>query len=139
MIKNNRLVIGVIGNDIHIVANRVMARGLRMAGYQVCNLGVSNLPEDFVFSAIEYEADVVIVSTINGEGEDWAIGLPDAFSKAGCGNVILYIGGNLALGEKPKDEIEARFLDFGFNRAYHRPDHLDILLDDLSKDLAIND
>ena len=139
MAIHNRLVIGVIGNDIHVVANRVMARGLRMAGYQVCNLGVSNLPEDFVFSAIEHEADAVIISTLNGEGSDWVIGLCDAFSKAGREDMLLYIGGNLAVGEKPQVEIEARFLELGFNRAYHRPQHLDMLLDDLSEDLVFND
>lgn len=135
----NRVVIGVIGNDIHIVANRVMARGLRMAGYKVCNLGVSNLPEDFVFSAIEHEADAVIVSTLNGEGEDWVIGLRDSFLKAGRGNIIMYIGGNLAVGDKPKEEVETHFVELGFNRAYHRPDNLDILLEDLSKDFATKD
>ena len=57
---NKRIVIGVIGNDIHVVANKVIARGLRIAGYNVCNLGVSNMPQDFIFAAIEFEADIFL-------------------------------------------------------------------------------
>jgi methylaspartate mutase sigma subunit len=131
-----RLVIGVIGNDIHVVANRVLARGLRMAGYEVCNLGVNNPPEDFVAAAVEHEADGVIVSSINGEGEGWVRGLRAGFDAAGRGGVLLYIGGNLAVGDRPQAEVEARYRACGFHRAYHRPSSLDILLTDLAEDFA---
>jgi len=135
MKKNYRLIIGVIGNDIHVVANRVLTRGLRMEGYQVCNLGVGNLPDDFIYSSIEHEADAVIISTINGEGEDWTMDMRESFSKVGLEKIILYIGGNLAVGNVSRNVIENRFESYGFNRAYHRPKHLDILLKDLEKDL----
>lgn len=130
-----RIIIGVVGNDIHVVANRILARGLRQAGYEVCNLGVNVPCRDFVMSAIEYEADAVIVSSINGEGEGWVKDLRQDFLRANLGDTVLYIGGNLAIGDQPRDSVEERFRTFGFNRAYHRPDSMDILLRDLEADL----
>ena len=134
--RNLRLVIGVIGNDIHVVANRVLARGLRQAGYVVCNLGVNTPPEDFVAAALEHEADCVIVSSLNGEGEGWLKGLRQSFNDAGREDILLYVGGNLAIGDHPEEQVNIRFRELGFNRVYHRPSSLDLLLDNLELDLG---
>jgi methylaspartate mutase sigma subunit len=134
MSGNTRIVIGVIGNDIHVVANRLLARGLRQEGYLVCNLGVSVLPEDFLYAAIEHEADVVIISSLNGEGEGWAQGFKQLFLNKQRSNILLYIGGNLAVGERSSDEVERRYRDLGFDRAYHRPSSLYALFTDLETD-----
>ena len=134
MSLNTKIVIGVIGNDIHVVANRLLARGLRQEGYIVCNLGVSVLPEDFLYAAIEYEADVVIISSLNGEGEGWVRGFKQLFVNKQRSNVLLYIGGNLAVGERSSEDVERRYLDLGFDRAYHRPASLDVLFMDLATD-----
>ena len=118
-----RLVIGVIGNDIHVVANRILARGLRQAGYIVCNLGVTVPPADFIAATIEHEADAVIISSLNGEGEDWLRNLRQKFTDSNRPNILLYVGGNLSVGDRNQIEVEEYFLSFGFNRAYHRPFH----------------
>jgi methylaspartate mutase sigma subunit len=136
MHRKNRLIIGVIGNDIHVVANRIMARGLHLAGYAVCNLGVNTPVDDFIMAAIEFEADAVIVSSLNGEGEGWLKGLRQSFNAAKLGDTLLYVGGNLAVGDYSSEEIECRYRKFGFDRVYHRPSSLDVLLDDLSLDLV---
>jgi methylaspartate mutase sigma subunit len=135
MNRQARIVIGVIGNDIHIVANRVLARGLRQAGYTVCNLGVSVTPSDFVAASIEFEADAVIISSINGEGEGWVQLLRQSFNVAERKNTLLYIGGNLAVGDRPRAAVERNYLDLGFDRVYHRPSSMGVLLDDLANDL----
>lgn len=135
MRNNYRIVIGVIGNDIHVVANRILARGLRQVGYEVCNLGVNTPPDDFIAAAIEHEADCVIVSSLNGEGEGWLKGLRSSFNTVGRKEMLLYVGGNLAVGDRSQELVELRFREFGFNRVYHRPSSLDVLLDDLSIDL----
>ncbi len=132
----SRLIIGVIGNDIHVVANRVLARGLRQAKYDVCNLGVSALPHDFIAAAVEHEADAVIISSINGEGETWVHELRQSFNNLGRHSILLYIGGNLAIGDHPREEVESSYLKLGFDRAYHRPSSLDILLEHLALDLV---
>jgi methylaspartate mutase sigma subunit len=133
--RKYRLVIGVIGNDIHVVANRVLARGLRQSGYVICNLGVNTPPNDFVAAAKEHEADCVIVSSLNGEGEEWLRSLRKSFEQSGRSDILLYVGGNLAVGDHPAETVNQRFLDLGFNRVYHRPSSLNILLDDLALDL----
>jgi len=132
-----RLVIGVIGNDIHVVANRVLARGLRQSGYGVCNLGVNIMPLDFVSAAIEFEAHAVIISSINGEAEGWVTGIRKMFSAAGRNEILLYIGGNLMVGDYSKEFVNQRFRMLGFDRVYHQVSNFDLLLDDLPKDLLI--
>ena len=133
--RRPRLIIGVIGNDIHVVANRILGRGLRQFGYEVCNLGVSVPPVDFVQAAIEYEADAVVVSSINGEGEGWVGEFRQIFRAVKRESILLYIGGNLAVGDQSPLKVEQRYRDIGFDRAYHRPSSLDILIEDLSVDL----
>jgi methylaspartate mutase sigma subunit len=135
MSRQFRLLIGVIGNDIHIVANIILARGLRQSGYAVCNIGVNSTPLDFVAASVEFEADVVIVSSINGEAEGWVSNLRLAFNAAGQNKILLYIGGNLAVGNQPKKLVEQRYIEFGFDRAYHQPPNFDVLFDDLATDL----
>ena len=135
MSKTNVIVIGVIGNDIHVVANRILARGLRQEGYEVCNLGVNAKPEDFFAASKEFEASAVIVSSVNGEGEEWVKGLPEMIRGHLGSDVVLYVGGNLSMGDYPAEEIESRYLNLGFDRAYHRPSNLNVLLIDLKSDL----
>ena len=48
MLTKKRIVLGVIGNDTHVVANRILYLGLTEVGFNVCNLGTNNTPEDFV-------------------------------------------------------------------------------------------
>jgi methylaspartate mutase sigma subunit len=42
-----KIVIGVIGNDIHVVANRLIEISLKERGFQVFNLGVNTYLEEF--------------------------------------------------------------------------------------------
>ena len=135
MSKKPTIIIGVIGNDIHVVANRILARGLRQEGYEVCNLGVNAKPEDFIAASKEYEANAVVVSSVNGEGEAWVNGLPQMIRSNLGSEVVLYVGGNLSMGNYPKEEVEKRYIDLGFDRAYHRPSTLAILLIDLKRDI----
>lgn len=135
MAKIHVIVIGVIGNDIHVVANRILARGLRQEGYEVCNLGVNVKPEDFFAASKEFEASAVVVSSVNGEGEAWVNGLPQMIRAHLGSDVVLYVGGNLSMGDYPREKIERRYINLGFDRAYHRPSSLNILLTDLKRDL----
>ena len=135
MLNKHTIIIGVIGNDIHVVANRILARCLRQEGYEVCNLGVNAAPEDFFAASKEFEAQAVVVSSVNGEGEAWVNGLPALIKNHLGNNVMLYVGGNLSMGDSSREKVEKRYLDLGFNRAYHRPSSLNILLSDLKSDL----
>lgn len=137
--KNNdlpkRIVMGVIGHDIHVVSNRIIAIALREYGYSVCNLGVDNNAENFVDAAKEFDADAVIVSSLNGEAEYWCNNIGNLFCQAGVDHVVRYLGGNLVVGNKPINEVEADFLKFGFSRVFHRPASLAPLFESLQIDL----
>ena len=58
-----RVIIGVIGDDIHIVGNRIMQLALEESGFQVFNLRARNRPEEFCQAALEVNADAVFVSS----------------------------------------------------------------------------
>jgi methylaspartate mutase sigma subunit len=134
-ITAKRIVMGVIGHDIHVVSNRIIAIALREYGYEVCNLGVDNSAENFLDAAIEFEADAVVVSSLNGEAEHWCNNFGPLFKNADKEHVYRYLGGNLIVGNKPVEEVVDEFLKFGFHRVFHRPPNLDILFESLKIDM----
>jgi len=119
------LVTGVIGSDTHIVGNRILSRALEQAGFQVVALGALTPASEFVDAAIETNADAILVSSLYGQGELDCRGFRDLCTEAGLGDILLYVGGYLVVGEQPWESIERRFLDMGFDRVFPpgiRPD-----------------
>jgi methylaspartate mutase sigma subunit len=70
-----RVVTGVVGNDIHVVANRLIEISLKERGFEVFNLGVNTYLEEFIDAVIETDADLLLISSLNGEAEGWSRGL----------------------------------------------------------------
>lgn len=132
-----RVVVGVIGDDIHIVGNRIMHLALEESGFQVFNLRTRNRPEHFCQAALETNADAVFVSSLNGEGEYWCADFRQRFVDAGIGDTLLYVGGNVVVGKRPKAEVEALFRGFGFDRVYHQQPDIGVAIADLMGDLKI--
>jgi len=129
------VVLGVIGHDIHVVANRILAIGLAESGFRPYNLGTSNDIDDFVDATLETGARAVLVSSINGEGEEACAGTGERFARAGLAEVLLYIGGNLVIGERSSDEVERLFSGYGFHRVFHRPTTFRPVFEALRRDL----
>ena len=70
--KNNmKVVTGVVGNDIHVVANRLIELSLHARGYEVFNLGVNTYLEEFFDAVVETGAEILMISSLNGEAEGW--------------------------------------------------------------------
>lgn len=130
-----RVVIGVIGDDIHIVGNRILQLALEESGFQVFNLRTRVRPEEFCQAALEVNADAVFVASLNGEGEYWCADVRRLFREAGLGHVLLYVGGNIVVGNRPKDEVVRLFKQFGFDRVYHQETDISIAIADLQEDL----
>lgn len=130
------VVLGVVGHDIHVVANRILALGLAEHGYRPHNLGVGNDVDDFVDAALETGARAVLVSSLNGEGEQACAGIGERFDAAGLPDVLRYAGGNLVVGDRPGAEVERLFRGYGFRRVFHRPATLAPLFAALREDLA---
>ncbi len=126
-----KIVIGVIGNDIHVVANRLIEISLKERGFQVFNLGVNTYLEEFLDAVIESDSDVLLISSLNGEAEGWCRDLK--FLKSSYEfkkDVVFVIGGNLGVGEMNKEELIPKFKNFGFDLVFQQVDlndGLDIL------------
>lgn len=125
----------MIGHDIHVVANRILAIGLAENGFRPYNLGISNEVDDFADAALETGARAVLVSSVNGEGEAACVGIGARFADAGLAGVLLYVGGNLVVGDRPSAEVERLFTGYGFDRVFHRPDSFAPVFDALRRDL----
>ena len=131
-----RVVIGVIGDDIHVVGNRIMQLALEESGFTVFNLRTRNRPHHFCQAALEVNAHAVFVSSVNGEGEYWCANFRDHFHELGIGHIVLYVGGNIVVGKRDHREVETLFKGYGFNRVYHQQPDISIAINDLQKDLG---
>ncbi len=133
--SRGRVVIGVIGDDIHVVGNRIMQLALEESGFQVFNLRTRNRPEHFREAALEVKADAVFVSSLNGEGEYWCKDIRQQFAEVGLGDILLYVGGNIVVGKRPMEEVVRLFKSYGFNRVYHQQPDISVAIADLKEDL----
>ncbi len=130
------VVIGVIGADVHAVGNKIIDFALREAGYSVINLGVMVSQEEYIQAAIETDADAILVSSLYGHGEIDCQGLRDKCNEAGLGDILLVVGGNLVVGKQNFEEVEARFLDMGFNKVSPPGTPIEAIFDYLEEAIA---
>jgi methylaspartate mutase sigma subunit len=130
------LVTGVIGADTHIVGNRILSMALEEAGYRVVSLGALTPAGDFIRAAVETAADAILVSSLYGQGELDCRGFRDLCIEAGLDDILLYVGGNLVVGKQPWPDVERRFLDMGFDRAFAPGTRVPEALGMLAADLA---
>ncbi|CDF59432.1 methylaspartate mutase subunit S [Thermobrachium celere] len=139
MQNGKTVVIGVIGADCHAVGNKIIEHALKEEGFNVVNIGVLSPQEDFINAAIETNADAILVSSLYGHGEIDCRGFREKCNEAGLKDIILYVGGNLVVGKQDWKEVEKRFLDMGFNRAYPPGTDIKLSIKDLKKDLGIEE
>ncbi len=134
--SKGRVVIGVIGDDIHVVGNRIMQLALEESGFDVFNLRTRNRPEHFCQAALEVNAHAVFVSSLNGEGEYWCSDFRSRFSAVGLAQILLYVGGNVVVGKRCQEDVRHLFMQFGFNRVYHQQPDISVAIGDLCEDLS---
>ncbi len=132
-----KVVTGVVGNDIHVVANRLIEISLKERGFEVFNLGVNTYLEEFVDAVIETAADVLLISSLNGEAEGWCRDLLFFKQKFDLKGVTFAIGGNLGVGETDAKEIIPKYKAYGFDLVFHQVD-LNEGLDTLENYLKMN-
>lgn len=130
-----RIVIGVVGDDIHVVGNRIMQLALEESGFTVFNLRTRNRPEHFCQAALEVNAHAVFVSSLNGEGEYWCADFRRHFTAVGLASILLYVGGNIVVGKRHHDDVSRLFQQYGFDRVYHQQPDISIAIADLQEDL----
>jgi methylaspartate mutase sigma subunit len=130
-----RVIIGVIGDDIHVVGNRIMQLALEESGFRVFNLRTRNRPEHFCAAALEVNAHAVFVSSLNGEGEYWCSNFRRRFADVGLGDILLYVGGNIVVGKRPTEDVVRQFKEYGFDRVYHQQPDISIAIEHLREDM----
>ena len=116
--EKKKLVIGVIGADVHAVGNTILNRAFLDAGFDVTNLGVLVPQDEFIQAAVEVGADAIIVSSLYGQGEIDCTGMREKCDEAGLKGIPLVVGGNIVIGKQKFEEVEERFKAMGFDRAF---------------------
>lgn len=117
-----KIVTGVVGNDIHVVANRLIDISLQERGYEVFNLGVNTHLQEFIDAVIETDAKILLISSLNGEAEGWCRDLLFLKEKYDLHDIIFVIGGNLSVGEATLEQIVPKYKEFGFDLVFHQVD-----------------
>lgn len=131
------IVTGVLGADVHIIGNSILAYALREAGFNVVTLGIFISQEEFIHAAQETAARAILVSSLYGHGEIDCRGFRDKCREAGLHDILMYCGGNLMVGRQDWVLVERTFLDMGFDRAYPPDTMPDQVIRDLRADLRI--
>jgi methylaspartate mutase sigma subunit len=138
---NKSVVIGTIGSDAHMIGGWVLQQAFKDEGFMVAFLGAVVPQKDFINAAIEIDADAILVSSMYGMGLLDCEGFRDKCVEAGLTDIILYVGGTVAAPlelEKNWPEVERRFEEIGFNRAFPNtvtaPEVVRILKQDLGID-----
>jgi methylaspartate mutase sigma subunit len=138
---NKSVVIGTIGSDAHMIGGWVLQKAFKDAGFTVAFLGAVVPQQEFINTAIEIDADAILVSSMYGMGLLDCEGLRDKCIEAGLKDIILYVGGTVAAPlelEKNWPEIERRFKAIGFNRAFPNTCTASEAIEALKKDLGID-
>ncbi len=132
-----KVVTGVVGNDIHVVANRLMELSLTARGFEVFNLGVNTHLEEFFDAAVETGAEVLLISSLNGEAEGWGREVKQIKARyERLDHIIMMIGGNLTVGAGNAEDIVPRYKRYGFDLVCHQIDlntGLDMLEEHLNR------
>jgi len=137
--RKKKLVLGVIGADVHAVGNKILYHAFTGAGFDVTNLGVMVSQEEYIAAAIETDADAIIVSSLYGHGELDCRGMRDKCDESGLEGILLYIGGNIVVGKQPFEDVEKRFKAMGFDRVFGPGTAPETAIESLRKDLNVSE
>ena len=116
--EKKKLVIGVIGADVHAVGIQILYHAFTDAGFDVTNLGVMVSQEEYIAATLETKAEAIVVSSLNGQGELDCRGMREKCDEAGLKGIPLLVGGNIVIGKQKFEDVEKRFRAMGFDRAF---------------------
>lgn len=135
-LRGVRVVIGSIGDDIHVVGITILGHALRNAGAEVIQLGIQTPAEEFVAAAVAEDADAIFVSSSNGHAAIFCDGIRQLLAEQDANDILLYVGGNIANSAAADwSEVEQRFLAMGFDRAYPARTQPVTAINDLAADI----
>ncbi len=88
-----KVIISKVGLDGHDRGVKVIASLLKEAGMEVVYLGMYQMPEDIIRSAIDEDADVIGISFLSGEHLTFTPKLVEEIRKNGLEDVLFIAGG----------------------------------------------
>jgi methylaspartate mutase S subunit len=135
MAEKATLVTGTIGQDSHVIGIKLLSRYLAERGYHVVELGGLTPAEEFIKAAQETAADAILISSLYGMAEIDLAGFKEKCTESGLGDVLLYLGGNLAVGRHSFADDERKFKAMGFDRVYPPEIDMAVVVADLENDL----
>lgn len=135
MTRKPTVITGTVGMDAHVIGTKILSRAFRDAGFKVIELGCLTLPDEFIRAAQETDADAILMSSLYGMAELDLRGFKDKCLEAGLEDVLLYIGGMLAVSRHDFKEDEEKFKKMGFDRVYPPEADLKSAIEDLRNDL----
>jgi methylaspartate mutase sigma subunit len=136
-LEKTKVILGVIGADVHAVGNKIIDFAFTDAGFEVINLGVMVSQEEFIEAAVESNAKAILVSSLYGHGEIDCNGMREKCNEAGLKDIKLYTGGNLVIGKVSTDEIIKRFKAMGYDGVYPSVIPIETALKEIKQDLGI--
>jgi methylaspartate mutase S subunit len=135
MEKELKVVTGTVGEDSHVIGIKLLSRFLIEEGFKVIELGGLTPADEFIKAAQETAADAILISSLYGMAEFDLMDFKNKCDEAGLKDVILYLGGNLAVGRHDFKDDERKFKAMGFDRVYPPEVDLAVVVDDLRSDL----
>jgi methylaspartate mutase S subunit len=135
MTEKATVITGTIGQDAHVIGTKILSRAFRDAGFNVVELGCLTPPDEFIQAAQETDADAILISSLYGMAEMDLQGFKDKCREAGLDDVLLYIGGILAVSRHDFKEDEKKFKNLGFDRVYPPEADINTAIEDLRNDL----
>ena len=100
--SNIRILIAKPGLDGHDRGAKIIARGLKDAGFEVIYTGLHQTPEQIVNTAIEEDVDVIGLSSLAGAHNYHFKRVLELLKEKGADDIIVFGGGII-----PDDDIPA--------------------------------
>jgi methylmalonyl-CoA mutase C-terminal domain/subunit len=97
-----RLLVGKVGLDGHDRGVKVIARGLRDAGYEVIYTGLHQTPEMVVETAIQEDVAGIGLSILSGAHNTLVPRVVDLLKERGADDIIVFVGGIVPKDDMPK-------------------------------------
>lgn len=114
----NTIILGVIGADCHSAGDPILEMLFSDQGFEVINLGVRVSQQECIDAALEHDAAAILVSSLCGHGEIDCDGFRARCITNNLDDIILYVGGNLVVGQCDPAETETKFKRMGFDRVF---------------------
>ena len=101
MEKKIRVLVSKIGLDGHDRGAKVIAYGLRDAGFEVIFMGVRQTPERIVNTAIQEDVNVIGLSVLSGAHLPLIKRVVEKLKDVGADDILLLVGGVIPEEDKP--------------------------------------